>query len=165
MVKVTWITRAAYNRKAYHRKGYVRKSGIRVKSSNVRAAHVKRGRIHSRYGRPKTPMRKRVLPKLIKGDLKGYNYRVKAPTSQRRVSIKRMMEHKGALKTLRTLVVLRSYNKRSKLYKRLDADVKFAQKLYKKMPGARGHHRRTGGKAGKRPVSKKPRRTMAQRRC
>lgn len=157
--KVTWITRSGYKRKAYHRKAYVRSDGVRVKASNVPASRVKRARIHSRYGRPKTPMRKRVLPKLKKGELAAYNYHVKAPASKRQASIKRMMEHKGALKTLRHLVVLRSYNKRSKLYKRLDKDVKYAQKLYRKMPGARGHHKRTrGGKVHKR-------RTMAHRRC
>lgn len=168
MVKVTWITRAGYKRKAYHRKAYIRTtpSGkkLRVKASKVPATRVKRGKIRSRYGRPKTPMRKRVLPKLKKGELAAYNYHVKSPASQRRISIKRMMEHKGALKTLRHLVVLRSYNKRSKLYKRLDKDVKYAQKLYKKMPGARGHHRRThGGRVSKKRVQKK--RTMAHRKC
>ena len=161
--KVAWITRSGYNRKAYHRKAYVRADGVRVKASNVPATHVKRAKIRSRYGRPKNPLRKRVLPKLKKGELAAYNYHVKAPASQRRKSIKNMMKHKGALKTLRHLVVLRSYNKRSNLYKRLDKDVKYAQKLYGKMPGARGHHRRTsGGKVHKRRVHK--RRNMASRR-
>lgn len=138
---VTFITRTGYNRKAYHRKAYVRSDGVRVKASNVPAVHIKRAKIRSRYGGPKTPMRKRVLPKLKKGALKGYNYRVKAHADQRRASIKRMMLHKGALKTLRHLVVLRTYNKRSKLYKRLDQDVKFAQKLYKKMRDARKYRK------------------------
>lgn len=139
--KVTWITRTGYNRKAYHRKAYVRSDGVRVKASNVPATHVKRGKVRSRYGRPKTPMRKRVLPKLRKGELKAYKYRVKAPASQRRTAIRKMMKHKGALKTLRHLVVLRSYNKRSKLYKRLDKDVKYAQKLYGRKSMVRRHSR------------------------
>jgi hypothetical protein len=75
------------------------------------------------------PKRKRVLPKLKKGTLKGYSLKSKAST--RRRVIARMMKHKGGLKTLRHLVVLRSYNKRSKYYKKLNADVKYAQKIYR----------------------------------
>lgn len=129
--KVTWITKSGYTRKAYHRKSYIRKDGVHVKSSNIPVTKIKRTKIRSRYGRPKNQMRARVLPKLKKGALAKYNYRVKASSKTRRTSIKNMMTHKNPLKILRHLVVLRTYNKRSKLYKRLDQDVKYAQKLYR----------------------------------
>lgn len=77
--------------------------------------------------------RKKVLPKLKKGALKGYHYRVKATQTSRKRAISKMMKHKGALKTLRHLVLLRTYNKNSPLYKRLDKDVKYAQKIYARM--------------------------------
>jgi len=132
-----YITRSGYKRKAYVRKSYVRKDGTRVKRSRVKAAKVTRGKVLSRTGRPKVPKRKRVLPKLKKGTLKGYHYRVKAKTLARKRAISKMMKHKGALKTLRHLVVLRSYNKHSPLYKRLDKDVKYAQKMYARMHKSR----------------------------
>lgn len=132
-----YITRKGYTRKSYTRKAYIRKDGTRVKRSRVKSSKNARGKVLSRTGLPKVPKRKRVLPKrkrvlpkLTKGALKGYNYRVKATTMSRKRAITKMMKHKGGLKTLRHLVVLRSYNKNSPLYKRLDKDVKYAQKLY-----------------------------------
>ncbi len=124
------ITRSGYKRKAYVRKSYIRKDGTRVKRSLVKATKVPRTKVKSLYGGPKVPKRRRVLPKLKRGALKGYKYHVKDNQTKRRRAIARMMKHKGGLKTLRHLVVLRSYNKRSKYYPRLNKDVKYAQKLY-----------------------------------
>ena len=117
------------------RKGYTRKSYIR-NGKLVKSVYVKRGKIRSRTGLPKVPKRRRVLPKLKKGTLKGYS--LKLSTNTRRKVIARMMKRKGGLVTLRHLVVLRTYNKHSKNYKKLDADVKYAQKLYRTKRSVRG---------------------------
>ncbi len=75
----------------------------------------------------------RVLPKLKKGDLDRYKYHVKDNKETRERSIRKMIEKSRrdkALKNLRHLVVLRTYNKRGPYYKKLNSDVKYAQRLY-----------------------------------
>lgn len=133
-----YIIRKGYVRRAYRRKSYTRSDGTRVKASVVKRTHVKRHRVPDKGMPGKTPARKRVLPKLKKGELERYKYHVKDAKEQRERSIRKMIEkarRDKALKNLRHLVVLRSYNKRSPYYKKLNSDVKYAQQLYHKRIG------------------------------
>jgi len=128
-----YITRSAYTKKAYVRKAYTRKNGTRVKAAKIKATRVRRTLVPDKGLPGKTPKSKRVLPKLKKGTLSVYGYQIKKNSLARRRAILKMMRRKGGLVTLRHLVVLRSYNKNSTLYSRLNTDVKFAQKYYRMM--------------------------------
>jgi hypothetical protein len=125
------IVRKGYTRKAHRRKAYTRKNGTRVKAAKVKKSRVPAGRIKDRGAPGKGPA---VLPDLKKGDLGRYGYKVKDSKQNRERAIRKMVKKTRkdkALKNLRTLVVLRTYNKRSKHFGKINQDVKYAQKLYK----------------------------------
>lgn len=124
------IVRKSYVRKAHKRKAYTRKDGTRIKAAHVKKTHVPSSRIRDRGASGKGPA---VLPKLEKGEFPDYH--VKDPKEKRERAIRKMINKpskKKALKNLRALVVLRTYNKRNKYFKKLNRDVKYAQKLYHK---------------------------------
>jgi len=119
-------------RKGYHRKAYTRADGVRVKAAYVGPTWVK-----DMGAKGKTPKSRRVLPHLKKGAMEKYGYKVKANERSRRVAIGKAMKDKGGLSTIRHLVVLRTYNKNSPYYSRLNKDVEYAQEKYKKQRSRR----------------------------
>ena len=156
---VRYITRRAYNRRSYRRKAYTRKDGTRVRAATVKRTHVGRARVPDKGLRGKTRKNRRVLPKLPRGALEKFGYRVNGSAASRKRAINRMIKkpgQKSALKHLRSLVVLRSYNKNSPNYRSINADVKRAQKLY---------HAKTGTpmRATKRRRRRAKRRTVRRR--
>ncbi len=90
------LARVPCTRKSHARSVKASKVGGKIKSRTTYRA------------KKSVPKRRRVLPKLKKGTLKGYSLKLSA--SARKRVIARMMKQKGGLITLRHLVVLRSYN-------------------------------------------------------
>lgn len=102
------------------RKGYTTKKGTKVLSTCVKDM------------RPpgKTPLNKKVLPKLKEGYLGKYGYSLSNSSTKREESLLKAMKKEGELEVLRHVVVLRTYMKNEPLkFNKLDKDVKFIQKI------------------------------------
>ena len=103
-------------------RSYKKKNGVRVKSHCT----IDKG------AKGRTPVKKRVLPKLKNNEFVKYGYSSKLSASKRLSKLKRACKDLSYASVLKRLVVLRSYNKRNpKLYAKFDCDVKALQKWRK----------------------------------
>ena len=103
-------------------RSYKKKSGIRVKSHCT----IDKG------AKGRTPLKKRVLPKLKKDEFVKYGYSTKLSASKRLSKLKHAVKDLSYASVLKRIVVLRTYNKRNpKLYAKFDCDVKALQKWRK----------------------------------
>jgi hypothetical protein len=103
-------------------RSYKKKSGIRVKSHCT----IDKG------AKGRTPLKKRVLPKLKKDEFVKYGYSTKLSASKRLSKLKRAVKDLSYASVLKRIVVLHTYNKRNpKLYAKFDCDVKALQKWRK----------------------------------
>ncbi len=103
-------------------RSYKKKSGVRVKSHCT----------PDKGAKGRTPLKKRVLPKLKSNEFVKYGYSTKLSSSKRLSKLKRAVKDLSYASVLKRIVVLRSYNKRNpKLYAKFDCDVKALQKWHK----------------------------------
>lgn len=101
---------------------YKKKSGIRVKSHCT----------PDKGAKGRTPIKKRVLPKLKANEFVKYGYSTKLSASKRLSKLKRACKDLTYASVLKRIVVLRSYNKRNpKVYAKFDQDIKALQKWRK----------------------------------
>lgn len=103
-------------------RSYKKKSGIRVKSHCT----------PDKGAKGRTPLKKRVLPKLKTNEFVKYGYSTKLSARKRLSKLKRACKDLTYASVLKRIVVLRSYNKRNpKLYAKFNQDVKALQKWRK----------------------------------
>ncbi len=103
-------------------RSYKKKSGIRVKPHCT----------PDKGAKGRTPLKKRVLPKLKADEFVKYGYSTKLSASKRLNKLKRAVKDLSYASVLKRIVVLRTYNKRNpKLYAKFDCDVKALQKWRK----------------------------------
>lgn len=103
-------------------RSYKKKSGVRVKSHCT----------PDKGAKGRTPLKKRVLPKLKSDEFVKYGYSTKLSASKRLSKLKRACKDLTYASVLKRIVVLRSYNKHNpKLYTKFDQDVKALQKWCK----------------------------------
>jgi Family of unknown function (DUF5771) len=123
-------SKAVFRRKAYTRKAYTRADGTRVKASHVKSTLMKaRG---AKRG-------KKVIPteSLKKAKLRKHGYSTHKPAPQRHSAIRKASREYGTLSTMRKLNAIRVLQKRGNptLYKKLNADFHYAQKLHNRSKG------------------------------
>ncbi len=121
---------AAMKSKCPKGKIYVR--GYKTKASRKRASHRVKGHCTKDTGkRGRTPKSKRVLPKLRKGALGTYH--TNKSKTKRMAILARLVSKKSYSKVLKTLVVLRTYTRRSdpKHSRIYSSDIKSLQKWHK----------------------------------
>ncbi len=103
-------------------RSYKKKSGVRVKPHCT----------PDKGAKGRTPLKKRVLPKLKKDEFTKYGYSTKLSASKRLSKLKHAVKDLSYASVLKRIVVLRTYNKRNpKLYAKFDCDVKALQKWRK----------------------------------
>jgi len=116
------IKRASYKRSSYKRKN----SKKIVKSARVPSTCIQdRGK----------PGKGPKLFEITKpGLLSNYGYTTKEPARERKTSLKRAMKNEQPLEVLKHLNAIRTLNRPNpEVYKKMDTDVKFLQREYKKM--------------------------------
>jgi len=112
-------------RSSYKRKSYTKKNGSKVRGSKVRSSCI------SDVG--KKGKGKQLFVLKDSGFLSGKGYSLKKAQSARRASLRRASKEKGMLPVLKRLNAIRTLQKSiPDNYKKLDADVKYVQKEYKK---------------------------------
>jgi hypothetical protein len=112
-------------RSSYKRKSYKKKDGTKIKKSKVRSSCIEdKGKIGK--GR-------KLFVIKDGGLLTKEGYSLKKNEGVRRASIKKASKKKGMLIVLRHLNAIRTLQKNNpENYKKLDSDVKYIQKEYKK---------------------------------
>lgn len=112
-------------RSSYTRKSYIRKDGVKVKGSKVKSSLIK--------DRGQKGKGKKLFEVKDKGFLSEKGYGLKKSDSARQTSLRKASKEKGSLSVLRHLNAIRTLQKSNpENYKKLDKDVKFVQKEYKK---------------------------------
>jgi hypothetical protein len=112
-------------RSSYVRKSYTRKDGTKVKGSKVKSSLI--------VDKGKKGKGRRLFEIKDKGFLTENGYSLKKPVEQRKTSLRRASKEKGMLPVLRHLNAIRTLQKNNpENFKKLDQDVKFVQKEYKK---------------------------------
>jgi hypothetical protein len=112
-------------RASYIRKSYIRKDGVKVKATKVESSLI--------IDRGKKGKGKKLFEIKDEGLLSEKGYSLKKSQSQRRVSLKKASKDNGTLKVLKHLNAIRTLQKSNPTnYYKLDKDVKFIQKEYRK---------------------------------
>jgi len=117
-------------RKGYIRKAYIRSDGTRVKRTIVRASCVP-----DKGKKGKTPKSRKVLPVPVKGALSKYGYSNIKHTADRtrRIALAKSVKNEGYTRTIRRLLLISNYNKRSdpETHKILLKDMDWMRKKYR----------------------------------
>jgi len=112
-------------RASYIRKSYIRKDGVKVKATKVESSLI--------IDRGKKGKGKKLFEIKDEGLLSEKGYSLKKSQSQRRVSLKKASKDNGTLKVFKHLNAIRTLQKSNPTnYSKLDKDVKFIQKEYRK---------------------------------
>jgi len=112
-------------RSSYVRKSYTRKNGAKVKGSKVKSSLI--------VDKGKKGKGRKLFEIKDKGFLRENGYSLKKSMEQRKTSLRRASKEKGMLPVLRHLNAIRTLQKSNpENFKKLDQDVKFVQKEYKK---------------------------------
>jgi hypothetical protein len=112
-------------RSSYTRKSYVRKDGVKVKGTKVKSSLI--------IDRGQKGKGKKLFEVKDSGFLTEKGYSLKKPETERRVSLRKASKEKGSLKVLKHLNAIRTLQKSNpENYSKLDKDVKFIQKEYRK---------------------------------
>jgi hypothetical protein len=112
-------------RSSYKKKSYRKKDGTKVKGSKVKSSCIE--------DKGKKGKGRRLFVIKDNGFLRQEGYSLKKSQSARRVSLRKASKEKGMLSVLRHLNAIRTLQKSNATnYKKLDADVKYIQKEYKK---------------------------------
>ena len=117
--------RKTIRRKSYVRKSYTRKDGTKVKGSRVKSSLIE--------DRGQPGKGQKLFEIKNNGFLRQEGYSLSKSQSQRRVSLKKASIDNGTLSVLRHLNAIRTLQKSNpNNYKKLDMDVKYVQKEYRK---------------------------------
>jgi len=112
-------------RASYVRKSYTRKDSVKVKGSKVKSSLIK--------DLGKKGKGKKLFEIKDKGFLREEGYSLKNSSEKRKKSLRRASKQKGMLPVLRHLNAIRTLQKSNpENFKKLDQDVKFIQKEYRK---------------------------------
>jgi hypothetical protein len=112
-------------RSSYKKKSYTRKNGSKVRGSKVKSSCIS--------DKGKKGKGKKLFEIKDKGFLSGNGYSLRKAQSARHASLRRASKEKGMLPVLRHLNAIRTLQKSiPDNYKKLDTDVKYIQKEYKK---------------------------------
>ena len=112
-------------RSSYKKNSYKKKDGTKIKGSKVRSSCIE--------DRGKKGKGRKLFVIKDGGLLTKEGYSLKKSQSARRASIRKASREKGMLSVLRHLNAIRTLQKSNpENFKKLDADVKFIQKEYKK---------------------------------
>ena len=112
-------------RSSYKRKSYRSKNGTKIKKSKVKSSCIE--------DRGKKGKGRKLFVIKDGGLLTKEGYSLKKSQNARKISIRKASRKKGMLSVLRHLNAIRTLQKSNpENYKKLDADVKFIQKKYKK---------------------------------
>lgn len=114
------MTDKLIRRASYVKKSYTRKDGVKVKSSLIKdQGKIGKGR--------------KLFEIKDKGFLTKNGYSLKKSSDERKKSLRRASEEKGMLSVLRHLNAIRTLQKNNHdNFNKLDKDVKFVQKEYRK---------------------------------
>lgn len=114
-------------RSSYKRSSYKRKNSKRL----IKAIEVPATCIQDR-GKPGKGQKLFEVTK--PGLLRSYGYATSEPAKERKSSLKRAMQNEKPLEVLHHLNAIRTLNRsNSKIYKKMDTDVKYVSKEYKRM--------------------------------
>lgn len=131
-------------RSSYRRGSYERVDGTHVRGSKVKSTCIK-----DVGASGKTPASKKVLPKLEKGVLSKFGYKVSKSQKARRASLDNASEKLGRLRTLRHVNVIANYSKwNPEVEQKLRKDVKYLSKKHKQEKKASKKGSKKGSKRG-----------------